>query len=342
MSTIGVVIGKFMPLHKGHMYMIEFAKNFVDDLTVLVDNLPSSVDTMTLQDRVDIVQTTFPDIKVKGIDVITYQEPEDAPDFWEAWRDYIIRNVGAKPDYIIGSMDYIKKLAEVLECEYIMVDKDRTHLPISATMIRNSIDAYMNGNHDDFFKVRDFIPDATNLYLTRDIYIVGGESTGKSTLSKKLANQLETICVNEYAIKYIEDHGRDLKENDLINIAKGQFAQQNTFRKKSNLFCIHDTDIITTKIWYKKFFGADEGIFDNLIDRQKDGLYILLKPTIDWVNEDYRYFEDSSDRNWFHEEFKKELAHYGKKFVELSANDQSYDIILSQINSIWKGNFLND
>jgi NadR type nicotinamide-nucleotide adenylyltransferase len=337
MSKSGVVIGKFMPLHKGHIYLIEFAKNFVDDLTVLVDNLPDGLDTMTLTERTAIVQKTFPNITVKGIDVPTYQDPSESPDFWECWRDYIIRNVGKKPDYIIGSMDYIKPLAEVIGCEYIMIDKNRTHLPISATIIRNSINEYLNGNQDDFFKIRKFIPQETNNYLTRDIFIVGGESTGKSTLAHSLAETLKTVYINEYAIDYIHEHSRDLNEKDLLMIARGQLALQKTLRKESNLFCINDTDIITSKIWYKKFFGKDTSEFDDLINDQQDGFYILLKPTLKWVAEEYRYYEATVDRNWFHDEFKKQLEHYNKKYIEVDVDEYLIESIIKNLKNIYEG-----
>lgn len=336
MPTTAVVIGKFMPLHEGHVYLIEFAKNFVDELTVLVDNLPEHIDTMTLNERVNIVTTRFPDVIVKGIDEVTFQEPEESPVFWEAWRDYIVRNVGYKPDYIIGSMDYIKKLAEVIGCEFIMVDKERTIYPISATIIRNSINQYLDGNQKDFLNVKKFVPDVTNDYLTKDIFIVGGESTGKSTLAKKLADVYQTINIPEYAIDYIAEKGTDIKRNDMYNIVRGQLALQNTVRKESNIFCFHDTDAISSKIWYRKFFGND-GIefFDTLIDKQKDGFYILLSPSIPWVDETYRYFEDDKDRKWFHEEFKKELTLYGKKFIELNA-DEAFIYFKNNAQQIYK------
>lgn len=337
MSKSGVVIGKFMPLHTGHIHMIEFAKNFIDDLTVLVDNLPNGLDTMTLEDRTAIVKKTFPHINVKAIDIPTYQDPSESPDFWEFWRDCIVRNVGKKPDYIIGSMDYIKPLADVIGCEFIMNDKARSHVPISATVIRNAIQHYLNGDHEDFFKIKDFIPTVTNNYLTRDIYIVGGESTGKSTLARNLANQLQTIYVNEYAIDYIGEHGRDLNEDDLLNIARGQLALQKTLRRESNLFCIHDTDLITSKIWYKKFFGVEHPNFDDLISRQQDGFYILLKPTLKWVAEEYRYYEADVDRNWFHEEFKRQLNHYDKKYIEVDVDENLVQSIINNLKNIYEG-----
>lgn len=337
MSQSGVVIGKFMPLHTGHIYLIEFAKNFVYDLTVLVDNLPDGLDTMTLEDRTAIVKETFPHVNVKAIDVPTYQDPADSPDFWQFWADCIVRNVGKKPDYIIGSMDYLKPLAEVIGCEFIMIDKARSHVPISATMIRNAVQHYLNGDQEEFFKIKDFIPTVTKDHLTRDVYIVGGESTGKSTLARTLANQLHTIYVKEYAIDYIGEHGRELNEVDLFSIARGQLALQKTLRRESNLFCIHDTDLITSKIWYKKFFEKENPFFDDLISRQNDGFYILLKPTLKWVAEEYRYYEADVDRNWFHEEFKQQLNHYGKKYVEVDVDEYLVQSITNNLKNIYEG-----
>ena len=37
--TTGLIIGKFMPLHRGHMVLIDYARSRVDRLTVLVCSL---------------------------------------------------------------------------------------------------------------------------------------------------------------------------------------------------------------------------------------------------------------------------------------------------------------
>ena len=33
--TTGMVLGKFLPPHLGHVYLCEFARSYVDDLTVV-------------------------------------------------------------------------------------------------------------------------------------------------------------------------------------------------------------------------------------------------------------------------------------------------------------------
>ncbi len=330
MNTIrSVVIGKFMPLHNGHVYMINFAKNFSDELTVLVDNLPKEIETMSLEARVNILKKEFKDIIIKGIDIETYQEPEDAEDFWDFWKETIIRNVGYKPDYIIGSMDYIKKLAEVIGCQFIMVDKERDYIPISATIIRNAYKEYENGNYSKLKEVYNYLPNASREYYIKDIYIVGGESTGKTTLAKNLSTFLDTLFVKEYAEYYIKEKSKDLNENDLLNIARGQLASQNTIRKDALYYCIHDTDIITTKIWYMKLFNQKEtDIFDDLINRQKDGLYLLLDNNNEWIDDFHRYFKDQKDRDWFFNEFKNQLKFYNKKFLIINDRNVNQDIMI--------------
>jgi nicotinamide riboside kinase len=120
-------------------------------------------------------------------------------------------------------------------------------------------------------------------------------------------------------------------------IARGQLALQKTLRKESNLFCINDTDIITSKIWYKKFFGKDTSEFDDLINDQQDGFYILLKPTLKWVAEEYRYYEATVDRNWFHDEFKKQLEHYNKKYIEVDVDEYLIESIIKNLKNIYEG-----
>ncbi|RLD81558.1 MAG: ATPase, partial [Bacteroidetes bacterium] len=61
------------------------------------------------------------------------------------------------------------------------------------------------------------------------IIITGPESTGKSTLSKQLANYYQTIYLPEYARTYIENLNRHYNYNDLVKIAKMQIKLEKEF-----------------------------------------------------------------------------------------------------------------
>ena len=80
----------------------------------------------------------------------------------------------------------------------------------------------------------------------KHIIITGPESSGKTTLSQGIAARLNTTYTTEYARKFLETLNREYTQEDLISIAKGQLQNE---RKNRNSIAIHDTDLITVKIW---------------------------------------------------------------------------------------------
>ena len=63
----------------------------------------------------------------------------------------------------------------------------------------------------------------------KKIVVIGGESTGKSTLCEQLASIYKTAWVEEYARTYLENLNRPYVQDDLLVIAKGQFASEEYF-----------------------------------------------------------------------------------------------------------------
>ncbi|MDM8550961.1 adenylyltransferase/cytidyltransferase family protein [Desulfobacterales bacterium HSG2] len=135
MST-GLIIGKFMPPHKGHIYLIECAIQRVSELTVIV--FSRSHDPIAGKYRLCWLQSLFPN-------VCFFQHNNDLPvDFgcamtWTKWIDAICQTSGASMfDYVFSSEDYGLELAARLHAKSVIVDKTRTIVPISATEIRSA------------------------------------------------------------------------------------------------------------------------------------------------------------------------------------------------------------
>ena len=55
------------------------------------------------------------------------------------------------------------------------------------------------------------------------IAITGPESTGKSTLAEKLARHFNIGFIPEYSRTYLENFEGQYTENDVVEIAKGQY-----------------------------------------------------------------------------------------------------------------------
>ena len=58
------------------------------------------------------------------------------------------------------------------------------------------------------------------------IIVTGPESSGKTTLCKALSEHFKIPSTEEYAREYLNNLGREYKEEDLIEIAKGQLQSE--------------------------------------------------------------------------------------------------------------------
>ena len=81
--THGLLLGKFLPPHRGHVYLGEFARHFVDELTIVVGTIPSEPIPGELRFR--WMSELFPTVQVVHLDKDLPQEPSEHPDFWNIW-----------------------------------------------------------------------------------------------------------------------------------------------------------------------------------------------------------------------------------------------------------------
>ncbi len=139
-QTTGFLLGKFMPLHRGHMHLIDTARGQVDQLTVLVCSLDREPIPGRL--RYEWVRDLFPTVNVCHFAEDVPQYPHEHPDFWEIWRQVIRRFVPAGPDYVFTSEAYGDQLAAILGARHVCVDLARTEFPVSGTAVRNDPRAY--------------------------------------------------------------------------------------------------------------------------------------------------------------------------------------------------------
>ncbi|MDR6299537.1 ATP-binding protein [Mesonia maritima] len=125
------------------------------------------------------------------------------------------------------------------------------------------------------------------------IVLFGPESTGKTSLAKKLAEHYQTNWVPEFAREYLQKKYDECNEicaqEDLIPIAKGQISAENKLSKTANkvLFC--DTNVLQTyaygKVYYKNF---ENETLKKYIGKHKYNLYLLTYIDVPWEEDDLR------------------------------------------------------
>lgn len=146
------------------------------------------------------------------------------------------------------------------------------------------------------------------------IAITGPESSGKTTIAKLLAEELNACYIPEFAREYLENLDRNYAIKDLDEIAQGQVDRWKDAPKDKSLIC--DTELIVVRIWSEfKYSKVSDKILE-LLDKQRFDIYFLCKPDIPWEPDVLR--ESPDDRELLFELYVKELSYRNLPFTILS------------------------
>lgn len=156
------------------------------------------------------------------------------------------------------------------------------------------------------------------------VVLFGPESTGKSTLAGQLAAYYKTEWVPEYARDYLQEkwdrEQKTCEPKDLMPIAVGQMALENSLSKKADKILICDTDLLETKVYSEAYYlGYCEPLLEKYALQNKYDLYLLTYIDIPWEKDDLRDKPNERQRmfNYFHETLKK----YDRNFIILKGTE---------------------
>jgi NadR type nicotinamide-nucleotide adenylyltransferase len=301
----GMLLGKFLPPHYGHVYLGDFARHFVKDLTIVVGTLESEPIPGRL--RYEWMKQLFPGANVVHLDEELPQDPSEHPDFWQLWKTALEKILPCRPEVVFASEPYGQKLAGVLGGRFIPVNPDRSIRPVSGTAVR--VDPY---------KHWELIPPPVRAWYTKRVCVFGPESTGKSTLTQDLAKHFQTLAVPEYARTLLEWNEGRLDESDLPDIARGQAASEDALAPYANRLLITDTDPLATCVWSEFLYGRIDPEVSALAQSRQADLYLLTDVDVPWVSDIVRYLPE--DRFNFMEKCEQSLIETNRRYVKISGS----------------------
>lgn len=320
----GFLLGKFMPPHAGHVSLIEAASRLVDELTVLVCWLPD--DPVAGPLRLDWIRKLFPRVRVVGHGDPAPQSPAESPQFWPIWSAIVARAHPEPIDLLFAGEGYGADLARHVGGRYVplgnrVLDNGSDRLgAISASSVRRDPAVHWH-----------LIPEAVRSYYRKTICLHGSESTGKSTMSGRLAERFDTVWVAEYGRSHCEAHPRELSLADLELIAAAQQAMIAAAKPWAGMVLIADTDALMTAAWTEMLLGIRPA---SMMQQVKADLYLLLEPDVPWVDDGTRYFAAPEQRERFGKIVESILLESGVEFVRLAGTwDQREAAAIAAIES---------
>lgn len=237
MTITGLYLGKFAPLHKGHQYVIETALDEVDELFLLIYDEPEVTD-IPLATRVEWIRDLYPSVTV----IQAWGGPDESG-YTEALKNAHEQYVNSllpddvSIDRFYSSEPYGHHMSEFLGAVDRRVDEERETVPISGTKIRNKT-----------YKNRDYVTERVYRDLITNVVFLGGPSTGKSTLTTRMADEFETTHMPEFGREFWEEHAVDrrLTKNQLVELAEEHLQRETEQLTDADKYLFTDTNAITT------------------------------------------------------------------------------------------------
>jgi NadR type nicotinamide-nucleotide adenylyltransferase len=296
----GLVIGKFYPPHRGHKYLIDTARAQCGSLTVIVCWRKNQTIPGVL--RAQWIQHIHPDVQVKLLD-----DDRLLDDDSEGWAKNTVEVLGFVPDAVFTSEAYGDPYASFMGAVHVLVDRERTSVPISGTEVRN-----------DPARCAPFLEPCVRAYYARRICVLGAESTGTTTLARDLARHYRTVWVPEYGRVYSEgklfgDANAAWRTEEFVTIAKAQAQLEDSLAEAANGLLICDTDPFATGVWHERYMGARSPAVERIAAGRSYDLYILTGDEIPFEQDGTR--DGEHVRHDMHNRFAQRLDEAGKRYV---------------------------
>ena len=280
----GLVIGKFMPLHRGHELLIDYALAECDDVTVVVydDNPAGSYPPMPANRRAGWVRTLYPSLENIVVLPDPWEgEPEnDGPAYADRYAEQVAF-LGPFDRFYSSERAY-DTFATRLGAEHRVLDEARAMVPVSGTAIRS-----------EPYRYRGMMSPLVYSSLIKRVALVGTESSGKSTLARALAEELDTAWVHEFGRELWEAQGLTGSFADLLKIGRNQREREDKAARHADRFLFCDTNAWTTLHWSLRSYGyADQRLHDLVDATVDDYLWVLCQDDFGWIQDGTREMAD--------------------------------------------------
>lgn len=316
---VGMYGGSFDPLHLGHVHDMIRAAAMCEELYIMISWCEGRESTSKeLRYRwIHNCTKHLPNVRILLIeDKAVSKEEYNTDYYWEKGAQDIKNAIGKPLDAVFCGSDYKGTgRFESLYCpESEIIYFDRREVPISSTEIRN-----------DFRTTWQYLPPICRPYYVKRVLVVGGESTGKSTLVQNLAIAYNTNFVREIGRDTCEAAGGEdfMNMNDLVENMLRQKTEEIDAAYHSNKILFIDTDALTTQFYANLLLNDTteksqcKALADAIADINRFDMVLFLEPTVDFIQDGTRNELIAQDREKYSQQIKQLFREHNIPFYSL-------------------------
>lgn len=315
----GLYGGCFNPLHQGHVRCMLTAANRCERLIIAISH-GARRGEIDIRQRYRWVYEAVKHLPHVELLVLTDDAPDKAAYTGENWladaqriRDYAREPIDAVfcgSDY--GPDSWWRRCYP--GAEVIVLPRDGC----SSSEIRRSPIACW-----------DMLPAFVRPYYARRVLIIGGESTGKSTLTISLARHYNTCWLEEVGREIAARSGTDqwMIPQDFTDILLTHKARETALLQQANRVLFEDTDCLTT-LFYISFLDGPEkapnaALADAIAALNRFDLILCLQPDVPFIQDGDRSEVIGADRAGYSAQLTALYAARGLKVIPISGDYQA-------------------
>ena len=296
---IGLVIGKFLPLHNGSLTVCKVAENLSKELIIIIINAPD--DPIPIDLRIKWLKQENPRAFVTVIQKNGLSNKNQVNKVLNRFS----KKFKSNDFHLISSNPSSATLAKKLKIKYLILDPYRLSQDIRSKDI-------LTNPYSNWLKM----PLSVRLSLIKRVVLIGPESVGKSTIAEHLQESLiQQPFLPEYGRPYeIFRSPGPYKDHEFEDIIAGHAAHRQALLPFSGPIFIEDTDELATAVWVEMLMGKRLPNIERKINLPY--LYLLLDPSVPFISERTRYFNNEKRLEFFNK-IKFKLDFYKASYTTI-------------------------
>ena len=317
MYDVGMYGGAFNPLHIKHVECIIKAATICRKLYIVISQAEKyeTIDIRVKYRWIYRITKHLSNVKILILEDKTESKADYTEDLWDDDCRKVKEMIGKHIDAVFCGSDYDESSFWnkcYPDSEFIVFERDKY---ISSTAIRKDVYGHW-----------DWLPLEVRPYFVKKVLLIGGESTGKSTLTINLAKYYNTNFLEEVGRELSELSGTDkmmLKE-DYVKILLEHKDKELKLKESSNKLLFIDTDCLITKFYME--FLKDDGIEKNAVladaiaKINNYDLILFLTPDVEFVQDGTRNEEIKNERKMYSDKIREIYTESGFKYHVISGS----------------------